>query len=381
MNYCKICIQTDTRPNTKFSKDGICPSCNYFNSLKKVDWDRRFGILKDLVDQHKQRKENKFNSKFDCIIGVSGGKDSTRQALYIRDKLKLRPLLVCLAYPPEQVTKVGVKNLSNIINLGFDLEIISLAPKNWKKLLKDGFINYANFMKPSEQALFSSVPRLAIKYKIPLIFWGENPGLQVGDLGGAGKTEYDGNKMNFINTLKGGRLDWMYNLGYNHKDIINFEFPSEKEFKKNKLQIVYLGWFWKDWNIRSNGTTAALNGLNLRKDNFKNTQDLYGVFSLDEDWVTLNQMIKYYKFGFGRVTEYLNEDIRLGKISRERAIKIAEKYDGACGDKYIKSFCKYIGISKEFFWKIVQDNVNKKYFRIGNDFKIKPLFKVGKGLI
>ena len=71
----------------------------------------------------------------------------------------------------------------------------------------------------------------------------------------------------------------------------------------------------------------------------------------------------------------ITKDIILNKS------KIAEKYDGACGDKYIKSFCKYIGISKEFFWKIVQDNVNKKYFRIGNDFKIKPLFKVGKGLI
>ena len=58
---------------------------------------------------------------FDCIIGVSGGKDSTRQALFIREKLKMRPLLVCCTYPPEQLTDLGAKNLSNLIKLGFDL--------------------------------------------------------------------------------------------------------------------------------------------------------------------------------------------------------------------------------------------------------------------
>ena len=89
-------------------------------------------------------------------------------------------------------------------------------------------------------------------------------------------------------------------------------------------------------------------------------------------------MIKYYKYGFGRVSDYMNEEIRRGLISREKAIKILEKYDGNCQRKYIKSFCKYIEISEEKFWSIVKKFTNKKLFKISKN-KIKRKFKVGYG--
>ena len=113
MKYCPRCLQPDTRPNTQFRADGICPACHYFDQLKDVDWEDRYEILKDLFSQFPRRK-GQFH---DCIIGVSGGKDSTRQALWVRDKLGVNPLLVCLTYPPEQVTERGVNNLSNLIEL------------------------------------------------------------------------------------------------------------------------------------------------------------------------------------------------------------------------------------------------------------------------
>ena len=130
MKYCKECLQPDTRPNT-FFKDGICPACDYFKLFKKVDWEQRREILFDLVDKYKNP-----SAQYDCIIGVSGGKDSTRQAVWIRDYLKLRPLLVCIQYPPHQVTDVGNENLSNLINLGFDVFQICPAPIVWKRLMK-----------------------------------------------------------------------------------------------------------------------------------------------------------------------------------------------------------------------------------------------------
>ena len=112
----------------------------------------------------------------------------------------------------------------------------------------------------------------------------------------------------------------------------------------------------------------------------ENTGDLYSVSSLDEDWVTLNQMIKYYKFGFGRATDYVNEEIRLGRISREEGIALVERYDGCCGPHYIASFCDYIGISVEQFWKQVHDNLNQELFDLAADGTITPRFKVGVGL-
>jgi N-acetyl sugar amidotransferase len=377
MKYCKLCLQADTRPNISFNKHGICPACNYYNFGKTVDnWKDRLEEIKELLSRY-HRQPGQY---FDCIIGVSGGKDSTRQALWVRDKLGLTPLLVCLAYPPEQVTQRGVDNISNLIELGFDVIVSSLSPKTWRKSLKLGFYHFANWARASELALFSSVPQIAIKYGIQIIFWGENPALQLGDMKTLGKTGYDGNNLRYMNTLSSGPLEWMVEEGVKLNKLAPFIYPSPSEFEKNDIQIIYLGWFWGDWSLDNNAAYACVEGLELREDTVENTGDLSGVTALDEDWVTLNQMIKYYKFGFGRVTDYVNEAIRMGKMTRKQGIELVEKYDGACGDKYIESFCEYIEITVEEFWEQVHRNVNKKLFTIKKNGLIQRKFKVGVGL-
>ena len=375
MKYCKKCLQPDTRPKTLFTK-GICPACNYFHTLKEVDWQERIEILLDLAKDFP--KSNRHD--FDCIIGVSGGKDSVRQAIFVRDKLGLNPLLACLSYPPQQVTQRGVNNLSNLINLGFDCVVSNPAPKTWRKLMRDGFYKFTNWAKSTELALFSSVPQLAIEYDIPLIIWGENPGLQLGDLNTLGKTGYDGNNLRNMNTLGGGNLDWITDIHEDVGDLIPYRYPDKDKFDKARIQIVYLGWFLGDWSLVNNASYSCLDGLEIRDDTAGNTGDLYGVTSLDEDWVTLNQMIKYYKYGFGRVTDYVNERIRSNDMTREEGIQLVEKYDDSCSDDYIKSFCDYIDITVEQFWKQVRKNVNLDLFTVTSDGKITKKFKVGKGL-
>ena len=376
MKYCQICLQPNTRPNTIFTQEGICPACNYFNELKNVDWQDRYEILQELVSN---RPINS-STRFDCIIGVSGGKDSTRQALYVRDKLGLNPLLVCLSYPPEQVTQRGVDNISQLINLGFDCVVVAPAPQTWRELMKHSFDKFVNWARSTELALFSSVPQLAIRYKIPLIFWGENPGLQLGDLKTLGRTGYDGNNLRNMNTLSGGALDWIIELHGTKKDLFPYMYPTLEEFEKSGISIVYLGWFLGDWSLVNNASYSCLEGLNIRSDKVDKTGDLYGVTALDEDWVTLNQMIKYYKFGFGRVTDYVNEEIRLGKMSRNEAILLVEKYDDACDEKYIIDFCNYIGIDIDLFWNKVHESLNLDLFEITKSGIIKRKFKVGYGL-
>ena len=324
MKYCHRCLQPDTRPNTQFRDDGLCPACHYFDQLQDVDWQERFEILEDLITQF-PRREGQFH---DCIIGVSGGKDSTRQALWVRDKLGLNPLLVCLTYPPEQVSQRGVSNLSNLIELGFDVHTLAPAPNTWRRLMRASFKHFANWARSTELALYSAVPRIAILYQIPLILWGENPALQVGDLKTLGSTGYDGNNLRFMNTLSGGNLNWMQEEGFTSQDLISYRYPSSEEFDQAGLSIVYLGWFLGDWSLINNAMYACSHGLQIRTDTPENIGDPYGLTSLDEDWVILNQMIKYYKFGFGRTTDYVNEEIRLGRMSRDEGIALVEQYDG-----------------------------------------------------
>ncbi len=376
MKYCKKCLQVDTRPGTKFDDKGVCPACNYFDTLKDVDWDERRKELDEIVAFGKANA----HSGYDCIIGVSGGKDSTRQAFFVKDVLKMNPLLVSLGYPPEQVTQRGVDNVSNMIAHGFDCISVNPSPKVWKKLMRKGFFEYTNWAKSTELALFSSVPRLAIAYQIPLIWWGENSALQLGDLNVMGKSGSDGNNLRKMNTLGGGDITWLLDEEVKKQDILQYNYPSEKEMEDANLRITFLGYFWKDWSLVDNGNFSALRGLDIRNESPKDIGDPLGITSLDEDWVGLNQMIKYLKFGFGRISDYVNEDIRLGRMTREEAISLNEKYDGACAPKYIESFADYIGITVDQFWHQVDKSVNTDLFKRDEKGKWVPKFKVGVGL-
>lgn len=375
MKYCKYCLQPDTRPNTFFGDDGVCPACTYFSALKDVDWGERVSILKDIFSARK-RLPGQYH---DCIIGISGGKDSTRQALWVRDFFKVNPLLVCLSYPPEQVTQRGVDNLSNLIELGFDVVISAPAPATWQKLKRDGFEEFTNSFRSTELALYSSVPQVALRYNIDLILWGENPALQLGDMGTLGRNGYDGNNLRYMNTLKSGK-EWMYRYGYSDKELIPYTYPEVQEFIDAKLNIIYLGWFLGDWSLVNNALYSCSYGLKIRSDDVTNTGDLFGVTALDEDFTPINQMIKYYKYGFGRTTDYVNEEIRLGRLTRIEAIKLVAEYDHCCSLDYIENYCDYLGITLDHFWMQVHGSVNRKLFDISSDGKIERKFSIGVGL-
>lgn len=376
MKYCKTCLQPDTRPNTVFSDDGICPACTYYAQLQYVDWEERFAILEELL-ANAPRRDHQYH---DCIIGVSGGKDSMRQALWLRDRFGMKPLLACLSYPPEQVTERGTDNLSNLIEQGFDVVVSAPAPGVWKTLIKEAFAQFTNWAKSTELPLFASVPQLAIHYDIPLVLWGENPGLQLGDMKTLGRTGYDGNNLRNMNTLGGGALTWQREVIPEMNRMIPYIYPSHAEFERHNIQIVYLGWFLKDWSLVNNAKYSAAQGLDLRQDDVSQTGDLWGVTSLDEDWVTLNQMIKYYKFGFGRVSDYTNEAVRSGSMTRAAGIDLVSRYDDACDPKYIAAFCDYIDLSVDAFWDQVHRSVNRDLFDVARDGTITRKFEVGVGL-
>ena len=375
MKYCKVCLDPGTRPNSKFH-NGVCSACHYHDSLLNVNWNLRYTQLESIADKIR----GSGSGIYDCIIGVSGGKDSTRQALFVRDKLKLNPLLVCLAYPPEQVTERGMSNLANLNALGFDIYQSNPSAPLWKKLKKKGLEIFGNSFRSTELALFASVPKIALKSGVKYIFWGENPALQVGDSAAEGKTGFDGNNVRMANTLSSGH-QWMLDLGYSERNVYPYIYPNETDFDNHQLQIVYLGWFLGDWSELKNGLHSVANGLFIRSDDVSKTGDLYRCTALDEDFTPVNQFIKCLKFGFGRVTDYINEDIRYGRISRADAIKIVEQYDLSIGDQYIKEYCEYLEITEKSFWDFARSVANKSLYEISGDKKFIRKYLVGLGYV
>ena len=380
MIYCKICLDPSTRPRIEFNSNGVCFACsNFINEKKNYNENNRLRILSEIVEKFKNKSDKK---NYDCILGISGGKDSTRQALWLRDKFNLNPLLVCCSYPPEQITDVGAKNLSNLMDLGFNIIVTAPAPNIWRKSVRKSFM-LGNYLLGPEIALYSSLPQIAIKYNLKLIFWGESPAIIWNDKKTKSKYGYDGNNLRYSNTLKNCDIKWMKSFCKDKTKLLPYIYPSKKEFKKHKLQIIYLSWFWKNWTFLNNAKYSCLNGLKLKTDDASKNGDLYGITAIDDTWVSVNQMIKYLKFGFGRTTDYLNFELRKGNIDRDEAIKFATKYDGKCDKKYIKDFCNYIQISEKKFYDKLFKITNKKIFSVKKtkkSFFVKPKFSVGKGL-
>ena len=374
MKYCKKCLSTDLRPGGEF-KNGICLPCRYAEEDKNENYAVKLEYLKNKI--RKSRVGQKNREAYDCIVGVSGGKDSTRQAHWVRDRLGMKPLIVCVGYPPKQMSKIGAQNLSNFISMGFDLIVATPAPKTAAQLSLDSFKNFGNVCKSTEMTLFATVPRLAVELGINTLFWGENPALQVGDKNVEGLDEFDGNKIRNMNTLSTGGRAWIDDSVSKPYLANHYIYPDQIEFEKSKINIFYLGPVWDDWSNLENATYASLQGLTLRPDDEDETGDLSNASMLDEEFTNINMMLKYYKFGFGRATDYVDEKIRHGVMKREEAIRIVKKYDGLCSDAIIKRYCEYVGISTNDFWEITYKYVNKDLFKINKKGRPTPLFNVG----
>lgn len=376
MIYCRSCLTPNTRPNGRFNADGICTPCEFAAQSQAINYRARFDELYRLV---MRKTVSQRHRRWQCIVGVSGGKDSTRQALWVREKLGLNPLLVSVAYPPRQITQVGADNLSNLVNLGFDTLVLGPAPRLSRALVREAFFRFGNWCKATEMALFSGVPQIAIDRGIRLILWGENPALQVGDMGMLGDSIWDGSNLVKSNTLAGGDLTWFREVARTDRRLAPYKFPSREALQKAGVQTVFLGPAWEDWSSETNSIVAVAHGLGVRADLPANTGDTLGTCMIDEDWTIVNNLLKFYKLGFSRGTEQANALIRAGHISRNEGIAIAEAYDEACGDDYIESFCRYIEVSTDEFWSVVRTFANKELFDCSGRRPIKR-FQIGVGL-
>ena len=348
MHICKECIQPDTRPGIFFNEDGVCGACLWEHEKKELDWDQRESELKQIIEKTKSKE-----ALYDCAIGVSGGKDSTFQAITARDRFGLRCLLV--NYQPENITPIGEKNIENIKNLGFDVVTIRPNPKVMKKLIRYDFFKNLNPVKPTEFALYSSTYIIAEKFNIPLIIQGENPGLILGtSLTGVG-TDSNALKANELHTLSSGWEVYSEIEGINKDDLLWFHY-DRKKLEDMGVKGIWLNYFIEEYSQRHNAEFSKKYGLVGRgKEIDPNSIGTYAPYvSLDSNLVQVNQMLKFVKFGFGQCMDQACYDIREEVMSRNEAIELVLKYDGKCSNEYVQEFCDYIEITVDEFWSTVE---------------------------
>lgn len=375
MRYCKKCLQPDTRPGVLFDENQICYACKYEEQKKKIDWAAREQELHEIAKEAK-RKARERKVAYDCVIGVSGGKDSTFQAVYAKEKLGLNCLLVnCV---PDNITEVGRKNMENLAGMGFDVIHLTANPKIAKKLALKGFVEYGNILKASEYALWASAYIIADKFNIPLIIQGENAAITLGTVLQQEATD-DAYSIVQINTLKGCHAsDWIdEEIKLEHVSL--YDFPSIESLISKDIKAIFLQYYTKEWSQVYNADFSIARGLLGRT-----SEDLHDIgryrryAALDSDLQIVNQMLKYLKFGFGCATDDACYDIREGRLTREDAVWYVKEYDGLCARRYILNACNYLGITEDQFWDIADQYVNKDLFQKNSAGEWTPKFTVGE---
>mgnify|MGYP006148084643 CR=1 FL=1 len=364
MKICKKCIQPDTRPRIYFDKNGICGACIWNEEKLKIDWNKREKELQEISNWAKKTSK----SNYDCVVGISGGKDSTLQAITARDKLGLRCLLV--NSEPEGITEIGKYNIENLKNLGFDVISLRPNPRLMKKLIKRDFFKYLNPQKVTEFSLYSSAYLIADEFNIPLIIQGENPKLTLGVSGDTPGNGYDALEITESNTFSTGWDDYLEVDDIEEKDMFLFHFDKKRIIEKG-FKAIWLQYFLKDWSNHNNAEFAKNYGFKARSSNFDpNTIGTYiGYSQLDSDLIQVNQLLKYIKFGFGQCMDHTCYDLRDGIITRKEAIDLVKKYDGKCSAEYIKKFCNYIEITPDEFWHTVDKFRGPMWKKIDGSWK------------
>lgn len=327
---CKKCILPESKPGISF-KDGVCNACQVAEANDTVDWDSRWDDLLAIADKAKKK------SGYNILVPVSGGKDSTHLALTVRDRLGLTPL--CVNVAPCEPTPLGERNLANLSRLGFDVFRFFPNQKIMPELAKRSFYEDGDPCTSHEFMLYSIPQKMAMLYGIKLITWGENC-----------QTEY-GNP-DVVCGLWGRKADHWLSKTVTKTDLIPFELPTEQQVEESGLKSMYLS-DHERWDSRKVAQHSIDNGMEIRpKGDLLGTGGYWDFEQLDDESPVIGHYLKYQKFGYGRATDQACRDIRLGYITREHGLKLAEQYDGHLNPVYSDNFCKYIGIDDIEFHRV-----------------------------
>lgn len=365
--WCKKCLNMSTRPRIEFNENQICNACQWSEEKKTLNWSDREEELIEIINKYK-----KSNGEYDCIVPVSGGKDSSYVSYKLKHEYNLNPLTVTVK--PGIVFDIGEQNLTNFVSSGYDNITIRPNLKILKQIDKIGLIEFGRPMLGWQTIIQAFIPKIAKKFNIQMIFYGEN-----------GEIEYGGSTQNknipygsfeFVKTiLLSDTYNKIISSGISDNDLEMYRFDSDISSGKSKIFSLYWSYF-EPWDSYRNFKVAEKYcGLSTKKSQIGSTYNDYS--QNDTSLYDLHAYLMYLKFGFGRASQDASIDIRRGAIPREDGIKLATQYDHLFPEIYLDGYLEYYDLTKEEFYEIIDKWVNKDLF-FKKDGKWLPLFEVGK---
>lgn len=353
MKFCTKCIMPNTRPGITFNDKGVCIACQNNERKKDVDWDARMEEMKILCDRYRRKEPG----QYDCIIAVSGGKDSHYQVHIMKEVMNMNPLLITVE-DFFTMTEAGKHNVQNISE-AFGCNLISFKPNRRavKVISRYMFEKYGRPLWYVDRLLYTVPLYYAAALNIPLLVYGENVSYEYG--GVDDKETYSAREQVFNGVAPGVELQELVDAGVPRDELAYLEAPSRELL--DKLDPIYLSYF-VEWNGIKNYEFAKRRGFKDLTHEWDRTNHIENFNQIDSYGYLLNAWMKFPKYGHAYATDYAARWVRYGLLTREEAVKLAEERDHNVDPKIVEDFCQFTGMAIKEFYEALDKLYNKEIF-------------------
>lgn len=368
MRSCVKCVYPETVDTLVFNAAGVCNVCESISHKREViDWAARRAELDAIVAEAKSR-----NGRWDCIIPVSFGKDSSYQVWFAVTQLKLRPLLVRANH---MGMRPGIERNKMRVLKKLGVECVEFYP-NWnvvRETMRESLLRRGDSCWSCHSLIFAYPMHVAVERNIPLILWGEALNTQQAYFSATEKENVDEVRFNRAANL-GITADDMYlYLGgrVDKRDLLYHTYPKKEALDKLGAKSICLG----DYVYWDQTAQIALikKELGWEGDVVEGVPEEWDASKIECQYEGVRQWLKMLKRGYGRVASHASHLVRHGEMTREEAVRLAAEYDGK-EPASLAWFLEQTGYSREEFYEIaLMHTVDPHEPELGNLQQSAPL--------
>lgn len=344
LQYCVRCCIPETQEGVSFDDMGICAACQSSEHKIHIDWAEREKALREILENAKAKAGN----NYDCIIPISGGKDSTFQLYVLTQIYGMKPLAVTFSH--NWFSETGWYNLLNSLER-FNVDHIMYTPNRnlVNRLAKRSLFGIGDACWHCHAGVGSFPLQMAVRWKIPLLVWGES----IAENSGRATHENPVRKFDreyFTKVSAKLRPKEMICDTLSERDLFSFEVPTQEEVDEVGVYGIHLGdyVFWDD----ERQTEFVRDNFGWRETEIEGTYKRYK--SAECIMPGVHDFTNYLKRGYGRATFHGSVDVRAGLLSREEGFDLAKRYD-AERPEALDYFLEITGLSEEEFFQAMRE--------------------------
>lgn len=352
LKRCTKCMLPETHETIKFDREGICDICHQHEyKQESIDWKAKEKELVKLIDRYRGKYD------YDCIIPFSGGKDSTFTAYTLVKNYGLKPLVVC--YDHHFYRPKTLRNVDRIMRqLGADFLKFRTDWQVIKKTMKESFLRKGDFCWHCHAGVFVYPMQIAVKHKIPLVFWGESSAEYTSYYTYGEDEEVDEKRFNMWVNLGIAAEDMAGMINMPLHRLNCFRYPSEKELRSINCRSVCLG-SYIPWDVKKQ-SKIIMDELGWEGDDVEGVPPGYSYEKVECMMTGVRDYIKFIKRGYARVSHLTSLDIRNKRMSRADAEKLVKEYEGK-RPATLELFLKMIGMPESEFIRIALSHAVSPY--------------------